>query len=77
MTIFLTVLGTFLFIMAIMAVGVIFGRKPLAGSCGGVGRALNEDDYECPICGDDPARCEKQGGGGSPGAESKSWYEAR
>lgn len=75
MALFLTVFAAFLFITAIMAVGVIFGRKPIAGSCGGVGRALNEKDYECPICGDDPERCEKTGE--EKGRGQDDWYEAR
>ena len=76
MTLFLTALAAFLFIMAIMAVGVIFGRNPIAGSCGGVGRALQEENYDCPICGDDPARCDKQGGDRRTAGE-ESWYQAR
>ena len=44
-----------------MAVGVLVGRKPIAGSCGGVGAALGEDNYTCDICGDDPNKCDEQG----------------
>ena len=43
-----------------MAVGVLMGRKPIAGSCGGVGAALGEENYTCDICGDDPNKCEEQ-----------------
>ena len=43
-----------------MAVGVLMGRKPIAGSCGGVGAALGEDNYTCDICGDDPNKCDEQ-----------------
>lgn len=39
-----------------MAIGVIFGRPPLKGSCGGLG-ALGVQG-ECEICGGEPARCE-------------------
>ena len=42
-----------------MAVGVIMGRKPIAGSCGGVGAALGEEDYVCELCGGDEAKCEE------------------
>ena len=42
-----------------MAIGVIMGRKPLKGSCGGVGAALGEKDYTCDICGDDPNKCDE------------------
>ena len=45
-----------------MAVGVLMGRKPIAGSCGGVGAALGEDNYTCDICGDDPNKCDEQSG---------------
>lgn len=45
-----------LLIVAGMAVGVLFGRKPIAGSCGGM-KALGID-MECEICGGDSTRCE-------------------
>ena len=41
-----------------MAVGVLLGRKPISGSCGGVGAALGEKDYRCDICGGDIKKCE-------------------
>jgi hypothetical protein len=46
-------------IMVGMAVGVIMGRKPLKGSCGGVGAALGEKDYTCDLCGGDPNKCDE------------------
>ncbi len=46
-------------IMAGMAVGVILGKTPLKGSCGGIGEALNESDYTCDLCGDDPNKCDE------------------
>lgn len=42
-----------------MSVGVIFGRQPLKGSCGGVGAALGEKDYTCELCGNDEAKCKE------------------
>ena len=36
-----------------MSIGVIFNRKPLSGSCGG----LNSNE-ECSICGGDTKKCE-------------------
>jgi uncharacterized protein len=48
-----------LLIMAGMAIGVIMGRKPLKGSCGGVGAALGEKDYTCDLCGGDPNKCDE------------------
>ena len=59
MTVFLLVFVVLLIITTIMAVGVIMGRKPIAGSCGGIGAALGEDDYVCDFCGDDEAKCEE------------------
>ena len=48
-------LGVFILILAItgMSVGVIFNRKPLSGSCGGL-----STDGACSICGNDPNKCE-------------------
>ncbi|WP_325048585.1 (Na+)-NQR maturation NqrM [Salinibius halmophilus] len=56
----LAVFVLMLVIVAGMAIGVIMGRKPIAGSCGGVGAALQDPDYECPVCGDDPNKCENK-----------------
>lgn len=50
----------FAFVILATSVGVIFGRKPITGSCGGIGAALGEKNYTCDICGDDPAKCDEQ-----------------
>jgi hypothetical protein len=34
------------------------GRRPISGSCGGIGRA-NGEDSECAICGGDTLKCEE------------------
>ncbi|MFB9885605.1 (Na+)-NQR maturation NqrM [Balneatrix alpica] len=47
-----------LLVIAAMAVGVIFGRKPIAGSCGGMS-ALGMDTA-CDICGGDKQICETE-----------------
>ena len=64
-------------VIAGMAIGVIFGRKPIAGSCGGVGRALGEEDYVCELCGNDPNKCEEIGSKekSSPSQNSDLGYE--
>jgi hypothetical protein len=46
-----------------MAIGVLMGRKPISGSCGGVGAALGEKDYSCEICGGDTKKCEDSNSG--------------
>lgn len=56
--IFLVTFIAFGVIMAAMAIGVMAGREPIAGSCGGIGRLGIEQ--KCEICGDDPNRCESQ-----------------
>ncbi|MDI5934140.1 (Na+)-NQR maturation NqrM [Halomonas sp. M4R5S39] len=59
MTIWLIVLGFMLLIMAAMAIGVILGRKPIAGSCGGLNQlGLKEG---CEICGGKDEVCEEEG----------------
>ena len=45
-------------IVAGMAVGVLMGRKPIAGSCGGM-TALGMD-VACDVCKGDPEVCETE-----------------
>ncbi len=45
-----------LIIVAAMSVGVLMGRKPMTGSCGGI-KALGMG-ADCAICGGDQNRCE-------------------
>lgn len=57
----MTVVLTFvilLMVVAVMAVGVLFGRKPIKGSCGGMA-ALGMKE-SCDICGGDQQRCENE-----------------
>lgn len=43
--------------VTIMSIGVIMGRKPIAGSCGGM--ANLGMDTACDICGGDPDKCDE------------------
>lgn len=62
-------------IMAIMAVGVISGRSPIKGSCGGLGAV--GIDSTCEICGGDPNRCEEETRGGNPESSGETpFYRA-
>jgi uncharacterized protein len=53
---FLFTFVIFLLVVASMAVGVMRGRKPIAGSCGGL-NSLGVGGA-CEICGGDMAKCE-------------------
>ena len=48
-------LAFFLLMTAAMAIGVLSGRKPIQGSCGGMSALLDSD---CPVCGGNPAKCD-------------------
>ena len=55
--IWLVVFLVMLLVVAGMAVGVMFGRKPIAGSCGGIANLGIEK--ECSICGGSREKCEE------------------
>ena len=48
-------------VFAVRAIGVMFGRPPLKGSCGGIGASGVEGG--CDICGGSPERCEEANAG--------------
>ncbi|MDO5103385.1 MAG: (Na+)-NQR maturation NqrM [Lautropia sp.] len=52
-----------LLVVAGMAIGVMAGRKPIAGSCGGI--ANLGIDKVCGICGNDFTKCENQNPAGT------------
>ena len=54
---FLVVFLTMILVVGMMAVGVIMGRKPIAGSCGGIANLGIEK--ECSICGGSREKCEE------------------
>lgn len=56
MTLFLLTFCIFFFLVLAMSVGVLAGRGPIKGSCGGMS-ALGIDT-ECDICGGDPNKCD-------------------
>lgn len=60
MTTLFLAFGLLATVIVIMSIGVIMGRKPITGSCGGVGAALGEKNYTCDLCGGDPSKCEEQ-----------------
>jgi hypothetical protein len=46
----------FLLVFAALAIGLLAGRGPIKGSCGGIAAMTQED---CPICGGNPSKCEQ------------------
>lgn len=70
---------TFVFILAIvaaMSIGVMRGRKPISGSCGG----LNNLGIAgaCEICGGDMSKCEEKNGPrvARKAAKAADYYDA-
>jgi len=55
---FWLVLSLLLVVVVIMSVGVLLGRKPISGSCGGM--AALGMDTACDICGGDKEICEDE-----------------
>ncbi|HBK17603.1 MAG: (Na+)-NQR maturation NqrM [Gammaproteobacteria bacterium TMED134] len=67
MTTLILTFAAMLLLTAAMAVGVIFGRKPIAGSCGGM-KALGMET-ECEVCGGQPELCKTGTGKALPGSK--------
>lgn len=59
---------------ALMAVGVMFGRKPIAGSCGGMAAIGMES--ECDVCGGDKTRCDKENAKAGAASSTDMAYDA-
>ncbi|PLW69502.1 (Na+)-NQR maturation NqrM [Pseudohalioglobus lutimaris] len=59
-------------VMTAMAVGVIMGRAPIKGSCGGMG-ALGIDTA-CELCGGDPKRCDEETRDGEVGRDNPELF---
>jgi hypothetical protein len=72
MSLFIVSLLVICLVMAAMAVGVINGRAPIKGSCGGMG-ALGIDTA-CEICGGDPQRCDEETRDGEVGRNNPRLY---
>jgi len=53
---FLLALLFLITIVAAMSVGVMGGRAPITGTCGGLNNL--SVDAECEICGGNPGRCQ-------------------
>lgn len=58
-TILLTVLIALL-VFGAMSIGILFGRQPIRGSCGGMS-AMAGGDASCAVCGGNPAKCPEGG----------------
>lgn len=57
-TTFLLALAVLLAVVLLMSVGVMVGRKPITGSCGGIQNlGINAT---CEFCGGDPEKCESR-----------------
>ena len=52
-------LGVFLLVLVGMAIGVLFGRREISGSCGGLGSAGSKDSDQasCALCSNPSEAC--------------------
>ena len=74
MTMILTAFVAMMVIVAAIAIGVIMGRKPIAGSCGGMS-AIGMDTA-CDICGGDKKKCEKESKEAAKHSAGAEFYDA-
>ncbi|MGE8495955.1 MAG: (Na+)-NQR maturation NqrM [Pseudomonas sp.] len=68
---FLIVFLVMITVVGLMAVGVMMGRKPIAGSCGGIANLGIEK--ECSICGGDREKCEEANADGDESADDLAY----
>lgn len=54
-TVLLTIVVALL-VFGAMSLGILFGRQPIKGSCGGIG-SMSGGDGSCEICGGNPTKC--------------------
>ncbi|MDN3649716.1 (Na+)-NQR maturation NqrM [Reinekea marina] len=71
---FIVVFAFMAMFVIVMAVGVIFGRKPIAGSCGGMAAIGMES--ECDVCGGDKTKCDKDDAFEGEVESSSAFYDA-
>ena len=69
MEMFLVVFVVLLTLVSLMAIGVLLGRKPISGSCGGMSAIGMEK--ACDVCGGDKAKCDTEVKEAEKVAESK------
>lgn len=60
MAVLVVTLLMMLFVALALSISVLAGRKPVSGSCGGVGKALGDPNYVCELCGGDEAKCAEE-----------------
>ncbi|MAA72517.1 MAG: hypothetical protein CL679_12425 [Bermanella sp.] len=58
MEMILVVFVFMLLVIVLMAVGVLFGQKPISGSCGGMSAIGMET--ACDVCGGDKQKCDTE-----------------
>ncbi|ATJ83148.1 (Na+)-NQR maturation NqrM [Halomonas beimenensis] len=75
MSTFLVVLAFMLLIVAAMAVGVILGRKPIEGSCGGLNKLGLKQG--CEVCGGKDEVCEEENRKAQAGSARRRSDESR
>ena len=74
MTMILTAFVAMLVIVAAMAVGVLMGRKPISGSCGGMSAVGMES--ACDVCGGDKKKCDKESKEAASHSSEDEFYDA-
>lgn len=74
MEIFFIVFFFMVVLVVAMSVGVLFGKKPISGSCGGMS-ALGME-VACDICGGDKTRCDNEDSSDDGIEETNLAYDA-
>jgi hypothetical protein len=74
MSTFIIVFAAMVLFIVAMAVGVLLGRKPISGSCGGMAAIGMES--ACDVCGGDKSKCEKESKKAVEASTDAQFYDA-